>query len=72
VAAAEEVPARAVKTNVVLQAGLTWRDPLDGTVPMPSVWTDSAPSTSPLNAVDSPAVISAGEVVKRWMPSCPG
>jgi hypothetical protein len=72
VAAAEEVPARAVKTYVVLQVGLTWRDPLDGTVPIPSIWTISAPSTSQFNAADPPTTISAGEAAKRWMASPPG
>ena len=69
---AEEVPARAVRTYVVLQAGLTWRDPLDGTVPMPSIWTVSAPSTSQLSAAVPPETISAGEAVKRWMASPSG
>jgi len=69
---AEEVPARAVKTYVVLQAGLTWRDPLDGTVPMPSIWTESAPSTSQFSDVDPPEAISAGDAAKRWMASPPG
>jgi hypothetical protein len=72
VAEADEVPARAVKTYVVLQAGLTWRDPLGGTVPIPSIWTLSAPSTSQLNVAVLPAAISAGEAVKRWMASPPG
>ena len=69
---AEAVPARAVKTYVVLQAGLTWRDPLDGTVPMPSIWTVSAPSTSQLSDAVPPETISVGDTVKRWMASPSG
>lgn len=69
-AVADDVPALAVRLYVVVEEGVTSREPLAATVPMPlSSCTDSAPSTSQLSVTDVPAGTSSGFALNFWIDS---